>query len=135
MKRTIVKTERDWTVFFGILKGCLIALCISLLLVLIFAFALRFVPLADSVISPINMVIKGVSILLGTIFGLKKVKEMGLISGLLIGFFYTAFDFFTFSILSRSFEFNMSLLNDLLFGAIIGGICGIIAVNIKRKAK
>lgn len=134
MKKTIVREQRDYSVFFGILKGCLIALCISLLLVLIFAFILRFVPVADSVISPVNQVIKGVSILIGTIFGLKKVKEMGLVSGLLIGFFYTALAFLTFSVLSRSFTVNMSLLNDLLFGAIIGGICGIIAVNLKRKS-
>jgi putative membrane protein (TIGR04086 family) len=135
MKKSSVAVEKqkDNSVFLGILKGSLLALTFSLLGVLIFAFVLRFVPLADSVISPVNQVIKGVSILLGTLFGLKKTKEMGLISGLLIGFFYTALAFLTFSILDGQFKFSTVVLNDLLFGAIIGAICGIIAVNIRRK--
>ena len=136
MKKSLAKTidaSRDHTVFFGILKGSLIALTISLLGVLIFAFVLRFVPLADSVISPVNQVIKGISILIGTLIGLKKTKEMGLVSGLLIGFLYTALAFVTFSILDGGFHFSTTLLNDLLFGSIIGAICGIIAVNIRRK--
>lgn len=134
MKKTIVREQKDYSVLFGIIKGSLIALCISLLGVLIFAFILRFVPIADSVISPVNQVIKGVSIFLGTILGLRKVREMGLVSGILIGFLYSCFAFLTFSILSRDFAFDMSLLNDILFGAIIGGICGIIAVNLKKKS-
>lgn len=137
MKKTsaVVVEQKDHSVLLGILKGSLIALVISLLGVLIFAFILRFVALPDSVISPVNQVIKGISILLGTIIGLKKSKEMGFVSGILIGFFYTVLAFLTFSAIDRNFEIKMSLLNDILFGAIIGGICGIIAVNLKKKSK
>ena len=37
--------------------------------------------------------------------------------------------FLSFSILDGQFDFNISLLNDCLFGSIIGAISGIIAVN------
>ena len=134
MKKAVaIATDKESGVFLSILKGSLIALVVSLVGVLVFAFVLRLVPIADSVISPINQIIKGVSILIGCFIGLKKIKEMGLISGLLIGFVYTALAFVTFSILDGEFEFSRTLLNDLLFGAIIGSICGIIAVNLKKK--
>ncbi len=116
-----------------ILKGSLIALCISLILVLVFAFLLKFTNIPDSIIYPINQVIKGVSIFLGVFISLKKTKELGLVNGLLIGFIYTFIAFLVFSILSRNFSFDITLLTDIVFGAIIGAICGIICVNIKKS--
>ena len=115
-------------------KGALIALCISLILVLVFAFLLKFTNLPDSIIYPINQVIKGVSVFIGVFVSLRKSKELGLVSGLLIGFVYTFIAFLAFSILGRNFSFDLTLLTDVVFGAIIGAICGIICVNIKKSA-
>ncbi len=117
-----------------ITKGTLIALCISLVLVLVFAFLLKFTNIPDSIIFPINQVIKGISIFIGVFISLKKSKELGLVSGLLIGLIYTFLAFLVFSILSRNFSFDLTLLTDTVFGAIIGAICGIICVNIKKSA-
>ena len=69
------------------------------------------------------------------LLGLKKQKEMGLVSGLLIGLIYTIAAFLVFSALNRSFVFDRTLLNDVVFGSIIGGICGIICVNLKKSTK
>ena len=115
-------------------KGSLIALCISLILVLVFAFLLKFTNIPDSIIYPINQVIKGVSVFIGVFVSLRKSKELGLVSGLLIGFIYTFIAFLAFSILGRNFSFDLTLLTDVVFGAIIGAICGIICVNIKKSA-
>ena len=112
----------------------MISLCTSLVLVLVFAFLLKFTNISDSAIAPVNQVIKGVSIFLGVFLGLKKCKELGLVSGLLIGFIYTLMAFLVFSILSGSFTFDITLLTDAVFGAVIGAICGIISVNIKKSA-
>lgn len=116
-----------------IAKGTMIALCVSLVLVLVFAFLLKFTNISDSAIAPVNQVIKGVSIFLGVFIGLKKCKELGLVSGLLIGFIYTLLAFLVFSILSGGFTFDITLLTDCVFGAVIGAICGIISVNIKKS--
>ncbi|MBQ8844897.1 MAG: TIGR04086 family membrane protein [Clostridia bacterium] len=121
------------SILLPLLKGTLISLGISLFGILIFAFVLRFTNISDVVISPVNQVIKGVSIFLGVFIGLKKEKELGLVSGLLIGVCYTVLAFFVFSLLDGAFEINRTLLNDILFGGIIGGICGIICVNLKKK--
>ena len=135
LKKRVKEHSGESSFFLNALKGSLIALCVSLIGILIFAFIIRFISIPDSAISPINQVIKGLSILIGSFIGLKKSKEMGFISGLVIGFFYTILAFITFSILDGNFVFSKTLLNDLLFGGIIGAICGIIAVNFTGKKK
>ncbi len=130
-----LKDEKSTSIWLNILKGSLIALAVSLVLILIFAFFIKYIAVPTEVISPINQVIKGVSLLAGTFIALKKVNQMGLINGLLIGLLYTVLAFLVFSILDGNFQFTKALINDLLFGGIIGGICGIISVNFRRKAE
>lgn len=132
-KINIQNTKNKSPLIGFIAKGTLIALCVSLVLVLVFAFILKFTNISDSVINPINQVIKGISIFLGVFIGLKKCKELGLVSGLLIGYIYTLLAFLVFSLLSGSFVFDITLLTDSVFGAVIGAICGIISVNIKKS--
>lgn len=119
--------------WLNILKGSLVSLAISLVLILIFAFFIKYVAVPENAIKPINQVIKGISLLVGTFIALKKSSQMGLVSGLLIGLSYIILAFIVFSILDGNFEFSKTLVNDLLFGGIIGGICGVIAVNFKKK--
>lgn len=120
-------------VWFNVLKGSLIALAISMVGILVFAFFIKYVAVPTSAIKPVNQVIKGISLLVGCFVALKKADKMGLVSGLLIGLSYTILSFLVFSILDGNFEFSKTLVNDLLFGGIIGGICGIIAVNFRKK--
>lgn len=115
------------------LAGTMIAVCVSLILVLVFAFMLKFTNIPDSAIKPVNQIIKGVSVFVGVFIGLKKTREMGLVSGLLIGFIYTILAFLIFSVLSGHFVFDISIVTDMVFGAVIGAICGIICVNIKKS--
>ncbi len=132
MKREqTVNTQRGWFLK-KIIKGSLIALSISLIGICIFAFLLRFLDISTSLIKPINECIKIFSILIGTFIGLKQVKEMGLISGFLIGFIYTILAFVVFSLLNGGFNIDASIINDLLFGGIAGAIAGIVAVNFKK---
>ena len=135
--RAKTKTFEDKNENFvlGIVKGTLIALCVSLVGILVFAFLLRFTSISEKLILPINEVIKGVSVFLGTFLGFKKQKKMGLLGGLLIGFIYTFVAFVCFSALNGSFNFDKTLLTDMVFNSIIGAICGIICVNIKKSSK
>ncbi len=130
-----MEEKKDASVFLSVVKGSIIALIFSLVGILIFAFCLKFTSLSDKLITPINEVIKGLSILLGVMFGLRKLRKMGLVSGLLIGLIYTLVAFVTFSLLNGGFVFDMTLVYDVIFGSLIGGICGIICVNIKKTAR
>ncbi|MBR2220746.1 MAG: TIGR04086 family membrane protein [Clostridia bacterium] len=109
------------------------ALGFSMLLVLVFAFLLRLFGFGEGAINVIVQIIKGASVLMGVMIAMKHQKEMGFLTGLGIGLVFTVISFVVFSCLDGfRFEFSGTLLNDLIFGGIIGGICGIIAVNLKK---
>lgn len=126
--------EKKGSHFFKcLIKGSLIALSISLIAICIFAFILRFCDISEEVIKPVNQIIKIVSVLIGAYIGMKGCKEMGLITGFFIGLLYTILAFVVFSLLNGAFVFNNSLINDLIFGGIAGGISGILAVNFRKR--
>ena len=131
-KKSSIKMPKNAFVF-SVAKGALVAVCVSLVLVLLFAFLLKFTNIPESTIKPVNQVIKGLSILIGVFVGLRKSKELGLVSGLLIGFIYTIVAFVIFSILGGVFAFDLTFLTDILFAAVMGAICGIICVNLKKS--
>lgn len=128
-----IKEETVPSIWVSVLKGALVSLAVSLIGILIFAFFIKYVAIPTSAIKPINQVIKGISLLVGTFVALKASDKMGLMSGLLIGLVYTLLAFVVFSILNGHFEITKVLANDMLFGGIIGAICGVIAVNIRKK--
>ena len=128
------ENTKDHTFLKAVLKGTLIALSISLVAILIFALIIRFCNVSDKVIMPINQVIKIVSVLLGTWLAMRKQRDKGLYKGLLIGFCYTIFAFLLFSALSGSISFSVTLLNDMLFGSVVGGLSGILFANLHKKA-
>lgn len=115
------------------LKGSLMALAISLIGILLFAFIIKLTNMSNNCISPINQVIKFLSIFIGVCFALRKNKSKGILNGLVIGIVYTLLAFIIFSALSKNFSFDKSLFNDLIFDCIAGIICGVIAVNLKSK--
>ena len=125
--------KKNNKMFLTVLKGSLIAVAISLVGILFFAFAIKLFGLSDGWLKPVNQVIKALSIFMGVFFALKTQKEKGLIKGCIIGFVYTAVAFLVFSILNGKFTFDKSLITDILFGSIMGAICGVIAVNLKSK--
>ena len=113
-------------------KGSFWALSFALLSVLIFAFVIKYTSISNNAIQPINQIIKGLSILIGCfVFG-KKIKTKGWLWGSVIGVLFTILAFIVFSILDGSFSFNLNLLYDTVFGAIMGSLAGIIGISLRK---
>lgn len=127
-----VKNNEKNNILLNGLKGSMLSVCVSLVLILIFAFIIKLTSMSDTLIKPINQIIKVVSIFFGTLFIVKKVNQKGLITGAIVGLLYSILAFVVFSILNGGFSFDITLLIDILFGAISGAICGIICVNMKK---
>lgn len=127
-----VKNNEKNNILLNGLKGSMLSVCVSLVLILIFAFVIKLTSMSDTLIKPINQIIKVVSIFFGTLFIVKKVNQKGLITGAIVGLLYSILAFVVFSILNGGFSFDITLLIDILFGAISGAICGIICVNMKK---
>lgn len=117
---------------FDILKGALISVSITLILILLFAVIIRFFNVPDGWIFPVNQVIKVISIIIGLISILKNNSEKGFVKGLFLGAFYFVLSFFIFSILQGNFSISIKNIYDFLLTTLMGGLVGIILVNIYK---
>lgn len=117
--------------FLNYLKGALVALSTTLILILLFAVLVRFLNISDSWIFPINQVIKVISLTLGLSLMLKD-KEKGFVKGLILGIIYYLLSFVIFSILQAKFSISIKNLYDFLLTTFASGLIGIILVNIKK---
>ena len=126
------KINLDKSIIIDTLKSSIIALVITLLFVLIFGIILKFVDVPANIITPINQVIKVVSVLIGSLIGFKT-KSGGAIKGCLTGIIYTVLSMFIFIIVGVKLNQSFNWI-DIVFGLVIGAISGIIAVNTGKKA-
>lgn len=117
--------------FSDVLKGTLCAVIITLFGVLIFALVVKFALLGSAVIKAVNQFIKILSVFLGCSFFLRG--RMGLVRGALIGVISTVIVYALFSLFGGEIFFSYKLLIDIIFSLVIGGVSGIIAVNLKAK--
>ena len=116
----------------GVLKGVLVAVCISIVGVLLFAVVYKFVAMNGTTIKIVNQVIKVLSVLLGVNVALNGNKTKGAVKGLLIGVIYSIVAYAIFGLLSSTFTFNLSILYDAIFAGLVGLIAGVFLVNLKK---
>lgn len=116
-------------VFKQITKGALIYIILSILEIILFSLILQAVSLSDITIKIINQVFKILFIFLSCLISVKGKKGilqgaiLGLISAILLYVIFLIFKINTFSL--------KNFILEIIFLSIIGGICGIIAVNKK----
>ncbi len=107
-------------------KGTIVSLCIVMVAILIFAFIVKWASLSESVINPVNQVIKIVAIFFGVWACLKKSSEKYLYKGMLVGALFSVLSFLLFSALNGSFSIDLTFLWDLIFATAIGLISAVI---------
>lgn len=111
--------------------GVGVSLIISLVLILLFALLIKWFNWSDAVISPVNIVIKIISIAIGVLV-VTKDGTGGALKGATLGAVYIVLCFVVFSILNGSMIINISLLYDSLLGLITGAILGVISVTLRK---
>ena len=117
--------------FFTIVKGLLCALAAALLLAVVFASILQASPLPDSVIYPVNQIIKGVSIALGTVLFVRGDK--GWLKGGAVGLLFTALSYLGFSALGGDFSLSWLILLELAIALVTGALGGAVGVNLRQR--
>ncbi len=116
--------------FSTIIKGVLISVLITLIAVFIFGFVIKLATLSGGAIKVVNQFIKALSLLIGVFVSVRGSK--GLLKGGIIGVLTFGIVYLIFALLTGAVKFDTSFLIDLIFGAVIGILSGIIAVNIKK---
>ena len=113
---------------FQIVKGVFFALAVSLLCSVVFACILRFSPLPDTVIYPVNQTLKAVCIAVGTLLFVRG--EKGLWKGGGIALIFTALSYLAFSAIGGDFSLSWLIFLELAIALIVGAAAGAVAVNL-----
>lgn len=117
-----------------VVRSVVFALAIAVVLVIIAALILQFTSMPDSAIMPINIVIKLLSLLGGTLLGIKSASR-GALKGIVIGAFTLLLSYFIFSAINGSMTESGITYIDAITMLISAVVAGVIAVNVKGKAK
>ena len=72
---------------FGYLKGLIVSMLVSFALIILLAFSLKWFSLDEKFISPLNLAIKTISVLIGSIIAIKG-ESKGLVKGVVFGLLY-----------------------------------------------
>jgi len=116
-----------------VLKSSLIGVIVSILLVLLFAFVLKFVDLSAGTISFVDQIIKVLSIAVAVILLNRQNNGNLLAKSLFVGAVYSVLTFVVFSILNGGINFSLAIFTDIVFSALVGGVVAILLNIIKKK--
>ena len=115
-----------------ILKGYIFSLIISLISLFIYATILVNTNIQENTIKPVIITITAISILIGSSISSLKIKKNGIINGVCVGGIYLISLYILSSIAITGFSLNLSSIITIIIGIIVGGIGGIIGVNMGK---
>lgn len=113
-------------------KAVAAATILTIALVLIFALTLKMGVLGEGSIPVVNQLIKVCGILLAAFFATRKPGRKAA-RAVLSGVFFIIFGIAVFSLLDGQFIFALSMLWDILMGALIGLLAGMLFARTQRK--
>lgn len=112
-----------------IIRGVLISFLFTICMLTIFSILLVYTNLSEETIKPVIITITGISILIGSSIGTRKLHKNGLISGGIIGSSYILMLYLISSIISSNFAINWISVIMIIIGLIGGIFGGIVGVN------
>ena len=125
----ILKKNNNLT---SILKGFIISLILTIIFIWIYALLLVKTNIQESTIAPVVITISGISVLIGSSIACLNIKKNGILNGACIGGMYYAVIYVLSSIALCGFAINVKSLIMIVIGVLLGGIGGIIGVNIGK---
>lgn len=116
----------------SIFSGVIVSVAVTLILILVFALLIKFFNISDGAIFPVNQVIKVVSLFIGILTVVKMSRTKGFLKGIILGILYYLLSYIVFSLLQGGFSFSINNVYDFLLTSLMGGLIGIITINIIR---
>ena len=114
-----------------ILKGVMISIVISILLLTIYAVILTYTSTSENTIKPVVITITGISLLIGSFISSMKLKKQGMLNGGIVGFIYILSIYIISSIGLSNFSIDVESIIMIIASIVTGMIGGIIGINIK----
>ena len=124
-----IKIENTNNSAIRILKGLIISFLVTLVSIFIFSIILTYSNISEKIIPIVIIILTFISILIGTIIGVRKISKNGMLNGAIIGGIYVVLLYLISSLLNTGFAFNTYTILMIIAGIVSGIIGGIIGVN------
>lgn len=115
----------------SLLRGALISMLVTAVLVLVFSVLVLLMDLSGKVITPVNQVIKVVSILAGT-FAASTGRVRGWVAGLIVGGAYMLLGIVLYCAFAGRMLPVLVMIGDLVLGLAAGLLSGMLAASLRR---
>lgn len=112
-----------------IVKGVILAIITSMILLLVFSAILTYTTVSESVSNPVIITITAISILFASQLSTRKIKKNGIINGGTIGGAYIILLYVISSIVTGNFSLGINAIIMIIASIIAGMLGGIIGVN------
>ncbi len=119
--------------FLKILKGSIVSIIITLVLIIFASMILTFTNIPEAVIPAMIIIISAISILVGSIISTLYIDNKGMVNGACVGLIYIVVLYLLSSITVAGFNLNIKSSVMMLVSIIAGMIGGIIGVNLHKK--
>ena len=116
----------------SIIKGTAISFLTTIIALTIFAVLLTYTELSENTIRPVIITVTGISILIGSSIGTRKIRKNGLMTGGAIGVLYIVSIYLISSVMNSNFALSWISIIMIAVGVIGGVLGGIIGVNTKN---
>lgn len=130
-KNMVKVSENNSNSVVRILKGSIISIINTLILLIIFSAMLTYTNINENTIPTVIIICTALSILIGSQIATSKIKKNGILNGALVGIIYIAFLYIISSCITKNFSLNNYSIIMMLVSILIGGVGGIIGVNRK----
>lgn len=124
-----IQVDTQNSTIMKILKGLIFSFIVTLISMFIFSIILTYTNISESIIPIVIIILTFISILIGTMIGIKKIHKNGMLNGAIIGGTYVLLLYFISSILNTGFTFNIYTVLMIIAGIVSGIVGGIIGVN------
>ena len=109
-----------------VIKSLFVSLIITFASIITFAFVIKLASLNDAIITPVNLVIKALSVFFGVLI-LNKNANKKLLNGVLFAGLYTMISFTIFSCLAGTFVIGFGLVLDFGFNMLVGAFASLLS--------
>ncbi len=117
--------------FINIIKGVIISLITTLVLLFIFSIVLTYTNVSENLITPVIIVVTAISIFIGSTIANMKIKRNGLVNGALIGGIYLISLYILSGIINNNFSISVQSIIMIIAGMVCGMFGGILGINKK----
>lgn len=124
------ENERKSSNILKVIKGSVISIFISVILLFIASLILTYTNIGENAIPTMIIIISAISIFIGSLISAMHIKQKGILNGSLVGAIYIIIIYLFSSIAITGFNMNIKSLIMLVSSIIAGTIGGIVGVNL-----